>query len=81
MMESPDRWGLDRLIRFGVPGEPDIRPTLLRVLTELYVQKPAHTADEAANVLRDEVRAGRLDAEVVSAVLDSAGPRVVKFII
>jgi|GraSoiStandDraft_9_1057307.scaffolds.fasta_scaffold139946_2 hypothetical protein len=46
MMESPDRWGLDRLIRFGVPGEPDIRPTLLRVLTELYVQKPAHTADE-----------------------------------
>jgi hypothetical protein len=46
MMESPDRWGLDRLIRFGMPGEPDIRPTLLRVLTELYVQKPAHTADE-----------------------------------
>jgi hypothetical protein len=46
MMESPGRWGLDRLIRFDVPGEPDMRPTLLRVLTELYVQKPAHTADE-----------------------------------
>src|SRR5947199_10742077 len=46
MMESPDHWWLDRLIRFGVPGEPDIRPTLLRVLTELYVQKPTHSADE-----------------------------------
>jgi hypothetical protein len=46
MMESPGRWGLDSLIRIGVPGEPDMRPTLLRVLTELYVQKPAHTADE-----------------------------------
>jgi hypothetical protein len=45
-MESASRWGLDRLARFAVPGDPDMRPTLLRVLTELYVQKPAHTADE-----------------------------------
>ncbi len=45
-MESANRWGLDRLARFAVPGDPDMRPTLLRVLTELYVQKPTHTADE-----------------------------------
>jgi hypothetical protein len=45
-MESAGRWRLDRLGRFGVPGDPDMRPTLLRVLTELYVQKPTHTADE-----------------------------------
>jgi uncharacterized protein (DUF2336 family) len=45
-MESAGPWGLDRLIRFGVPNDPDMRPTLLRVLTELYVQKPSHTADE-----------------------------------
>jgi hypothetical protein len=45
-MESASRWGLDRLARFAVPGDPDMRPTLLRVLTELYVQKPMHTADE-----------------------------------
>jgi hypothetical protein len=45
-MESAGRWGLDRLGRFGVPGDPDMPPTLLRVLTELYVQKPTHTADE-----------------------------------
>lgn len=45
-MESASRRGLDRLARFAVPGDPDMRPTLLRVLTELYVQKPTHTADE-----------------------------------
>jgi len=45
-MESASRWGLDRLARLAMPGDPDMRPTLLRVLTELYVQKPTHTADE-----------------------------------
>jgi len=45
-MESASRWGLDHLARFAVPGDPDMRPTLLRVLTEIYVQKPTHTADE-----------------------------------
>lgn len=45
-MESASRWGLDRLARFAMPGDPDMRPTLLRVLTELYVQKPTHTTDE-----------------------------------
>jgi hypothetical protein len=45
-MESASRWGLDHLARSAVPGDPDIRPTLLRVLTDLYVQKPTHTADE-----------------------------------
>jgi hypothetical protein len=45
-MESASLWGLDLLARFGVPGNPDARPTLLRVLTELYIQKPTHTADE-----------------------------------
>ena len=45
-MESASRWGLDRLARLAGPGDPDMRPTLLRVLTELYVQTPTHTADE-----------------------------------
>jgi hypothetical protein len=45
-MESAGRWGLDRLSRFGVLGDPDMPPTLLRVLTELYVQRPTHTVDE-----------------------------------
>jgi hypothetical protein len=45
-MESASLWGLDLLARFDVAGHPDARPTLLRVLTELYIQKPTHTADE-----------------------------------
>ncbi len=45
-MDSASRWGLDHLARSAIPGDPDIRPTLLRVLTELYVQKPTHTAEE-----------------------------------
>lgn len=40
---APCLEGLDRLAyREGV----DIRPTLVRVLTDLYVQKPTHTAEE-----------------------------------
>ena len=39
----PNLEGLDSLARRdGI----DIRPTLVRVLTDLYVQKPAHTAEE-----------------------------------
>src|SRR5437764_9902015 len=39
----PKLEGLDSLARRdGV----DIRPTLLRVLTDLYVQKPTHTSEE-----------------------------------
>jgi hypothetical protein len=45
-MESTRLWGLNLLARFDVPANPDARPTLLRVLTELYIQKPTHTADE-----------------------------------
>jgi hypothetical protein len=45
-MESASRLGLHHLARMGMPGESDRRAALLRVLTELYVQKPAHTADE-----------------------------------
>jgi hypothetical protein len=43
---SAGPWRLDQLARFGPRAGPDMRPTLLRVLTELYLQKPTHTADE-----------------------------------
>lgn len=45
-MESASLWGLDQLARFNVPSNHAARPTLLRVLTELYIQRPTHTADE-----------------------------------
>lgn len=45
-MESASRLALDHIARMAMPGDATMRSTLLRVLTELYVQKPRHTADE-----------------------------------
>jgi hypothetical protein len=53
--------GLDGLMSLSRREGVDIRPTLLRVLTDLYVQAPSHTDDEArqfvelASRLIDEV--------------------------
>lgn len=44
-MESGTLFSLD-LDHLGLRGQVDMRPTLLRVLTDLYVQKLAHTPDE-----------------------------------
>src|ERR1700753_2487769 len=38
--------GFDGLMALSRREGVDIRPTLLRVLTDLYVQAPAHTPDE-----------------------------------
>jgi HD-GYP domain-containing protein (c-di-GMP phosphodiesterase class II) len=40
--------------------------------------RPAHAADEAARLLRAEVRSGKLDGDAVEAVLSAAGHRVRK---
>jgi hypothetical protein len=45
-MESASLSRLDHLTRLGLRDGVDMRPTLLRVLTDLYVQKPTHTPDE-----------------------------------
>jgi uncharacterized protein (DUF2336 family) len=45
-MYLPTFSGLDSLTDLGSRSGIDIRPTLLRVLTDLYVQKPTHTPDE-----------------------------------
>ena len=45
-------------------------------LTEPRPQRPAHTAEQAGRIVRDEARAGHLDAAAVSAVLDAAGQPV-----
>ncbi|MBW7882514.1 MAG: HD domain-containing protein [Caldilineaceae bacterium] len=44
-------------------------------LTELRPHRPARSADEAAGELKHEVRAGRLDGDIVNAVLAAAGHR------
>jgi hypothetical protein len=44
-MDSGTLFSLD-LDHLGLRGQVDMRPTLLRVLTDLYVQKLTHTPDE-----------------------------------
>jgi uncharacterized protein (DUF2336 family) len=39
-------WRLEHFVDFGLRAGPDMRSTLLRVLTELYLHKSTHTADE-----------------------------------
>lgn len=43
---SPSLSSLQGFTEIGLRGGVDMRPTLLRVLTDLYVQKLTHTADE-----------------------------------
>jgi HD-GYP domain-containing protein (c-di-GMP phosphodiesterase class II) len=44
-------------------------------LTERRPHRPAYTTEDAANQLRNQVRLGGLDGDVVGAVLESAGHR------
>lgn len=46
MQKSPGSPPLDGLLDLACRDGVDVRPTLLRVLTDLYVQKPAHSAYE-----------------------------------
>jgi DNA-binding CsgD family transcriptional regulator len=47
-----------------------------RALLEPRPHRAAHSVDDAARVIREEARAGRLDHEIVEAVLGAAGHRV-----
>jgi HD-GYP domain-containing protein (c-di-GMP phosphodiesterase class II) len=47
-----------------------------QAMLEPRPHRPPHTADEAADQLRADARAGRLDADAVAAVLAAAGHRV-----
>jgi hypothetical protein len=51
---------LDSLVDLACRDGVDIRPTLLRVITDLYVQKPTHSADEEAQYV--ELARGLIDA-------------------
>ena len=67
----------------GLKGSSITAPARLLAAADVYhalreprPQRPALAADAAAEVLRDEVRAGRLDGDAVHAVLTAAGHRV-----
>ena len=70
-MESTSQSGLDGLALLGLRAGVDMRPTLLRVLTDLYVQKLAHTADEERHYTELALRL--LDAVDVTTRVAVAG--------
>ncbi len=51
---------LDGLVDLACRDGVDIRPTLLRVITDLYVQKPAHSAEEETQYV--ELALGLIEA-------------------
>jgi hypothetical protein len=51
---------LDNLVDLACGDGVDIRPTLLRVLTDLYVQKPAHSTEEEVQYV--ELALGLIEA-------------------
>lgn len=59
-MHSSAYCPLDSLLDLACRDGVDIRPTLLRVLTDLYVQKHSHTADEETQYV--ELAVGLIDA-------------------
>ena len=59
-MKLPAYPHLDGLVDLACRDGVDIRPTLLRVLTDLYVQKPSHSADEETQYV--ELALGLIDS-------------------
>ena len=69
----------------GLAGAAITRPARILGAADAYQAmreprpyRPARSAEEAAVELRAEVRAGRLDADTVEAVLGAAGHRVLR---
>jgi hypothetical protein len=60
MVKSSVHSPLDGLLDLACRDGVDIRPTLLRVLTDLYVQKPVHTAEEETHYV--ELALGLIEA-------------------
>ena len=60
MIKSSAYPPLDGLVDLACRDGIDIRPTLLRVLTDLYVQKPAHSAAEETQYV--ELALGLIEA-------------------
>jgi uncharacterized protein (DUF2336 family) len=68
-MESASLSSLDNLTHLGLRRGVDMRPTLIRVLTDLYVQKLAHTPDEERHYTELALRLlGAVDVATRAAV-------------
>jgi len=60
MSKQPDISPIDSLVDLACRDGVDVRPTLLRVITDLYVQKSAHSDDETKQYV--ELALGLIDA-------------------
>lgn len=60
MSKQPVSSPIDSLVDLACRDGVDVRPTLLRVITDLYVQKPAHSDDETTQYV--ELALGLIDA-------------------
>jgi len=60
MVKPPASNPLDSLVDLACRDGVDIRPTLLRVVTDLYVQKPVHSAEEETQFV--ELALGLIEA-------------------
>jgi hypothetical protein len=93
-MEMPSLAGLaglsslEGLTDIGLHGGPDMRPTLLRVLTDLYMQKLRHTPDEERHYTELALRLlESVDAPTRAAVAArlarhlSPPPRVIQYLV
>lgn len=60
MTKPPSISPIDGLVDLACRDGVDVRPTLLRVLTDLYVQKPAHSAEEITQYV--ELALGLIDS-------------------
>jgi HD-GYP domain-containing protein (c-di-GMP phosphodiesterase class II) len=60
----------------ALPGRVLAAADAYQAMREPRPHRPAHSAERAAALLREEVRSGRLDRDAVEAVLGAAGHRV-----
>jgi hypothetical protein len=71
MIEAPNIPSLNGLVELAHRDGVDIRPTLLRVMTDLYVQKPMHSEEEERHYTELAIRLIDLvDASTRSIVAD-----------
>jgi HD-GYP domain-containing protein (c-di-GMP phosphodiesterase class II) len=74
--ERLDGSGYHRQLRaggLGIAARVLATANAFQTMTQVRAHRPARTAEEAAGALASEARAGRLDADVVRAVVEAAG--------
>ena len=77
MTASPSEFpGLEDLVDLGSAHQIDMRPTLLRVLTDLYLQRPAHTAEDERYYTELALLLSRLGQQFFCAFRRSGGKRL-----